>query len=129
MSKVGPNTFCLSLCSYLVDFTSPGEFLPHSVNFTLSKCLNHSNCYKSKFLGPPKNLTPELPLKIDLYGVTFWMPELASYSFQLFYQFFGKRDKSSVLRWEFRFVKIYDGKRIFIGFQGNVDWMNWSHEY
>ena len=38
---------------------------------------------------------------------SFWMPELASYSFHLFYSFFGKHDKSSVLSWKYCFGKKY----------------------
>ena len=46
-----------------------------------------------------------ISFRIDLLAVMFSMPKWASYSFHLFYQFFGKHDKSSVLSWKFRFWK------------------------
>ena len=37
--------------------------------------------------------------RIDLFGVTFWMPELALYSFYIFYYFFGEHDKIPDTKW------------------------------
>ena len=38
-----------------------------------------------------QEMAPEITeLTIDVFGVTFWMPELASYSFYIFHYFFGK---------------------------------------
>ena len=62
------------------------------------------------------------------------MPELASYSFHLFYYFFGKHNKSSVLSLKFCFGKKYAIERRFssdftaISF-GRIDQMNKSRVF
>ena len=52
-------------------------------------------------------------MAIDLFEVLFWMPELASYSFHLFYQLSGKHHKSSLLSWKYRFGKAGKEKKHF----------------